>query len=84
MTGYDVIGDIHGHFDKLAALMKRMGYAPKGESFLAPHGRQAIFVGDLIDRGPEQVKVLKAVRAMVDAGDARVVIRKNRIQASHS
>lgn len=81
MNGYDVIGDIHGHFDKLAALMKRMGYAPNGESFSAPHGRQAIFVGDLIDRGPDQIKVLTAVRAMVDAGDARVVMGNHEFNA---
>ena len=70
MTAYDVIGDIHGHFDKLVALFAKMGYIRQGSSFVPPHGRQAIFVGDLIDRGPDQVKVLQAVRAMVDAGHA--------------
>ena len=81
MTAYDVIGDVHGHFDKLAALLLKMGYVPKGGSFAPPSGRQAVFVGDLIDRGPEQTKVLKAVRAMVDSGDARVVMGNHEFNA---
>ena len=81
MISYDVIGDVHGHFDKLAALFSKMGYASKGNSFVPPQGRQAIFVGDLIDRGPEQIKVLHAVRAMVDAGHARVVMGNHEFNA---
>ena len=81
MTAYDVIGDIHGQFAKLTALMKALGYSSQGPSFVAPVGRQAIFVGDLIDRGPEQLKVLTAVRAMVDAGDARVVMGNHEFNA---
>ena len=81
MISYDVIGDVHGHFDKLAALFSKMGYASKGSSFVPPQGRQAIFVGDLIDRGPEQTKVLHAVRAMVDAGHARVVMGNHEFNA---
>ena len=81
MTAYDVIGDVHGQFDKLAALLVKMGYASKGGSFVPPVGRQALFVGDLIDRGPEQVKVLYAVRAMVDAGHARVVMGNQEFNA---
>ena len=81
MTAYEVIGDVHGHFDKLAALFDKMGYARQGGSFVPPSGRQAIFVGDLIDRGPEQIKVLHAVRAMVDAGSARVVMGNHEFNA---
>ena len=81
MTAYDVIGDVHGQFDKLAALLVKMGYASKGGSFVPPVGRQALIVGDLIDRGPEQVKVLHAVRAMVDAGHARVVMGNHEFNA---
>ena len=43
----------------------RQQYARLGGSFVPASGRQAIFVGDLIDRGPEQIKVLHAVRAVV-------------------
>lgn len=78
---YDVIGDIHGQFGKLEALMKRLGYARRGDGWKAPSGRQAVFIGDLIDRGPEQVAVLKAVRAMVDSGDARCVLGNHEFNA---
>ena len=47
-----------------------MGYTPVGNSYKAPAGRQAVFLGDLIDRGPGQVRVLEVVRAMVDSGYA--------------
>ena len=50
IIGYDIIGDIHGHYDALEALLTKMDYAHDGTSF-AHTGRKAIFVGDLIDRG---------------------------------
>lgn len=67
--GLDVIGDVHGCFDALEALLRRMGYARTGRAWRHPE-RRAVFVGDLIDRGPQQVEVVNAVRAMVDSGAA--------------
>ena len=53
ISGYDVIGDVHGHADKLEGLLRQMGYDEcSGKS--ANRERQAIFVGDLIDRGKTQ------------------------------
>ena len=50
ISGYDVIGDVHGQADKLEGLLRQMGYDEcNGKS--ANRERQAIFVGDLIDRG---------------------------------
>jgi hypothetical protein len=69
---YDIIGDIHGHYDQLAALLRKLGYR-KTDGAWRHAGRQAIFVGDLIDRGPQQVETVNAVRAMVDADAARCV-----------
>ncbi|MFN6994629.1 MAG: metallophosphoesterase, partial [Aquincola tertiaricarbonis] len=63
--GYDVIGDVHGQAGKLQALLRGLGYTPLHGSWRPPPGRQAVFVGDLIDRGPEQVAVVNLVRAMV-------------------
>jgi hypothetical protein len=80
-TMYDVIGDIHGRFDKFRALMKALGYAERSGTFLPPQGRQAIFVGDLIDRGPEQIPLLKSVRSMIDAGHARAVMGNHELNA---
>lgn len=78
---YDVIGDVHGHAAKLEALLSAMGYEQRNGAWRAPEGRQAIFVGDLIDRGPEQLKVLEIVRGMVDAGDARLVLGNHEFNA---
>lgn len=44
-TNYDIIGDIHGHADALAALLQSMGYRETGGAWRQPE-RQAIFVGD--------------------------------------
>lgn len=79
--GYDVIGDIHGQAAKLEALLRRLGYVRKAGSWVPPAGRQAIFLGDLIDRGPEQAKVVSIVRAMIDAGHARAVMGNHEFNA---
>jgi hypothetical protein len=78
---YDVIGDVHGHAAKLEALLARLGYDLRGGTWHAPAGRQAVFVGDLIDRGPEQLRVLNIVRRMVDAGQARLVLGNHEFNA---
>lgn len=65
----DLIGDIHGHADKLEALLSKMGYTSKDGIYFHP-SRTIIFVGDYIDRGPEIRKTLQIVKAMVDSGNA--------------
>ena len=79
--GYDVIGDIHGQADKLETLLQRLGYVRKFGGWVPPHGRQALFLGDLIDRGPEQIKVVNIVRSMIDAGYARSVMGNHEFNA---
>lgn len=61
----DFIGDIHGHADKLEALLQKMGYAQKNGSYMHPE-RKALFVGDYIDRGPKIRETLEIVRLMVE------------------
>lgn len=78
---YDVIGDVHGQGAKLRALLERLGYVERQAVWRAPAGRQAVFVGDLIDRGPEQRAVLDIVRRMVDAGQARAVLGNHEFNA---
>ena len=78
---YDVIGDIHGHAAKLEALLSNLGYVHTDEVWVPPLGRQAIFLGDLIDRGPEQLKVINIVRRMVDAGYARCIMGNHEFNA---
>lgn len=81
-AGYDIIGDIHGCADQLEALLAAMGYRRSGSSSAYRHpSRTAIFVGDLIDRGPQQLRVLEIVKAMVEAGSARMVLGNHEFNA---
>ena len=76
---FDIIGDVHGCFAELAALLDRLGYeiAPEidadseaGYAVIPPDGRRAIFLGDLGDRGPDTPDVYRLVMGMVAAGTA--------------
>jgi polynucleotide kinase-phosphatase len=72
---FDLIGDIHGCFDELLLLLKNLGYKVDettydlvnyGFKVSAPHKRKAVFLGDLVDRGPATPAVLKLVMSMVN------------------
>ena len=100
---FDIIGDVHGCYDELADLLERLGFrlesraGDDGETVLSathPEGRKAVFVGDLVDRGPGVVKVLKLVMGMVSEGAALCVagnheskllrkLRGRNVQVSH-
>ncbi|MET9654102.1 polynucleotide kinase-phosphatase [Streptomyces sp. NPDC006460] len=70
LTGpFDIIGDIHGCRSELETLLGRLGYVDGRH----PEGRTAVFVGDLVDRGPDSPGVLRRVMGMVAAGDALCV-----------
>ncbi|KNE84283.1 MULTISPECIES: polynucleotide kinase-phosphatase [Streptomyces] len=80
LTGpFDIIGDVHGCRSELETLLGRLGYAlrydeagrPVGAAH--PGGRTAVFVGDLVDRGPDSPGVLRLVMNMVEAGTALCV-----------
>ncbi|MGH7719832.1 MAG: AAA family ATPase, partial [Gemmatimonadaceae bacterium] len=71
---FDIIGDVHGCADELEELLATLGYVREdGSTWRHPAGRKAVFVGDLVDRGPRIPDVLRAVMAMVDAGSALAV-----------
>lgn len=78
---FDVIGDVHGQGGKLERLLDRMGYVPEGRGYRGPVDRQVVFLGDLIDRGPNQVRVLEIARAMEDAGWARCIMGNHEFNA---
>jgi predicted MPP superfamily phosphohydrolase len=77
---YDVIGDIHGHADVLRRLLLQMDYREEEGVFRHPD-RQVIFVGDFIDRGPEQRDVLHIARNMCEAGAALAVMGNHEFNA---
>jgi protein phosphatase len=72
---FDIIGDVHGCFDELAALLAELGYRVDATlpDAAPPAGRKAVFLGDLVDRGPDSVRVLRLVMAMAARGDALVL-----------
>jgi hypothetical protein len=65
----DFIGDIHGHADKLEALLLKLGYAKNKGAYAHPD-RKVLFVGDYIDRGPKIRETLEIVKSMVDSENA--------------
>ncbi len=67
---FDIIGDVHGCFSELVLLLDQLGYqvAADGSTAIHPDGRTAVFVGDLVDRGPQTPAVLKLVMGMTATG----------------
>ncbi|MFE5038087.1 polynucleotide kinase-phosphatase [Streptomyces sp. NPDC056683] len=70
LTGpFDIVGDIHGCASELESLLAKLGY----QDGVHPEGRTAVFVGDLVDRGPDSPGVLRRVMSMVGSGNALCV-----------
>jgi protein phosphatase len=76
---FDVVGDVHGCRAELEALLGELGYelrrddAGRPVDAVHPAGRRAVFLGDLVDRGPDSPGVLRLVMGMVAAGHALCV-----------
>jgi protein phosphatase len=94
---FDIIGDVHGCHAELAELLGSLGYLPAEDGAgprRHPAGRTAVFLGDLVDRGPDTPGVLAEVMAMAAAGTALCVagnheskllraLRGRNVQVSH-
>jgi protein phosphatase len=76
---FDVVGDVHGCRAELEAMLVRLGYElvrdgrGRPVDAMPPAGRKAVFVGDLVDRGPDSPGVLRLVMGMVRSGHALCV-----------
>ncbi|MEW1956282.1 polynucleotide kinase-phosphatase [Kineococcus sp. NPDC059986] len=97
---FDVVGDVHGCREELVDLLTTLGYdlghdaQGRAVDAVPPAGRKAVFVGDLVDRGPDTPGVLRLVMGMVAAGHALAVpgnhedkllraLRGRKVQVSH-
>jgi len=77
---YDLIGDIHGHADKLVQLLEALDYERDHGVYRHPE-RKVIFLGDFIDRGPKIRQVLETVRPMIEEGEALAVMGNHELNA---
>ena len=83
---FDVIGDVHGCRAELEQLLTELGYtlehdaAGRPVGARHPDGRRAVFVGDLVDRGPDTPGVLRLVMGMVAAGTAFCVAGNHEVK----
>lgn len=78
--GYDLIGDIHGCATTLVHLLERLGYRRQNGVWRHPQ-RMAIFLGDLIDRGPHIREAVHLVHDMVRAGEALCIMGNHEFNA---
>lgn len=77
---YDLIGDIHGYASELKALLAKTGYQEIDGIWQHPE-RKVIFLGDFVDRGPEQVETVRIARNMVESGNALAVMGNHEFNA---
>ncbi len=79
---FDIIGDVHGCADELQELLAKLGYVANeqdddgplaGPIYTHPEGRKAVFLGDIVDRGPKILDSLRLVYSMVRGGHALCV-----------
>jgi len=79
---YDILPDIHGQSEKLRAALRNLGYAERKGAWRHPDpDRSVVFLGDFIDRGPENAAVIDIVRRMIDAGTARAIMGNHELNA---
>ena len=83
---FDLVGDVHGCLAELVTLLTDLGYvlerddAGRAVGASHPDGRMAVFVGDLVDRGPDTPGVLRLVMGMVGAGTALSVAGNHEVK----
>ena len=77
---YDIIGDIHREYELLVGLLVKLGYKEIKGSW-RQYNHTAIFLGDLIDKGPQQIATVNLVRRMVEEGSAKCILGNHELNA---
>lgn len=81
---FDVIPDIHGQSEKLKGALRNLGYRERNGAWRhSDPTRHVVFLGDFIDRGPDNREVIRIVRSMLDAGTASAVMGNHELNAIH-
>jgi hypothetical protein len=84
MSFTDIIPDIHGQAEKLRHALQNLGWQRNGTTWRHPEpDRQIVFLGDFIDRGPENGAVIQIVRELMDAGRAQAIMGNHELNALH-
>jgi protein phosphatase len=85
---FDVVGDIHGCLDETLELIGNLGYEYKVNegryAITHPHGRRLVFVGDLVDRGPNSPGVIRLVSDVVASGAGFCVAGNHDVKLSRA
>ncbi|EDL48251.1 metallophosphoesterase [Erythrobacter sp. SD-21] len=81
--GIDIFGDIHGQAEALHAGLETLGYEQRSGVWRHPEARKALFLGDLIDRGPKSRQVVNTVRMMVEHAEAVCIMGNHELNAVH-
>jgi len=81
---FDIIPDIHGQYEKLVHALRRLGYGRRNGAWRhSDPARTCVFLGDFIDRGPQNSDVIQVVREMQAAGTAIAVMGNHELNAIH-
>lgn len=80
MQSFDLVGDIHGCARSLKELLRTLGYSLSDGLYRHP-ARRLIFVGDFIDRGPQQRQTLEIVKPLIESGLALAVMGNHEFNA---
>ena len=84
MIVIDIIPDIHGRAQKLLRALKNLGWERRKLTWWHPDpNREIIFLGDFIDRGPENKAVIQVVRELIDTGRAEAIMGNHELNALH-
>ena len=71
---YDIIGDVHGHAEKLKKLLNELGYKTNREGTFFHPSRKVIFTGNFINKGPQIKETLEIIKGMTQAGFATTLL----------
>ena len=78
----DIIPDIHGQHETLLSALGGLGWRRSGTGWTHPEpDRRVLFLGDLIDRGPENAAVIRTVRSLMDEGRADLILGNHELNA---